>query len=327
MYRYLLRLAAGRCRELGPVQLPSPDGSISAVVASLLLLLSIAVFATLMSFSARSPQVARYYRQIAECDSAGRYLSLLLARLEDDLTPEAESRYDIVWDEVRTLSASGFPVELTDLVAAQGTKVYTNVNTLTLPEIDSVLHERLDNQGSVDSIKAGILRKRDAGESINDQELKALFGPDLERLYPSLAALPGLNVNFASRQAILDTLSVNGACPSATQNGRFCDALLLERDRHEMTGGRLASLLDRSGLSSSRVCDLGAHTWLWKASLTFGSTRLTKLYVRTPDQALARYFEAGSFTEQCGPRTNLSPRSGEGTTGAISGDAPGGLDG
>jgi len=230
----------------------------------------------------------------------------VVVRLRDDLTPQADSPHDRVWQLIDTLAATGRRVELSDFSSDGGEGAYVNVNSAALEKVDLYL----SNAGVLAPQRRSIIdelgHRRAGGLSTSGPQLEALLGPAYSLAFPLVCAEPTVNVNFASRETLYRVLgAAQAASPADRRASAVVDAsveraigrIMADRAITEIAVPRLTRLLnDFPGRDSARL-ELGVRTWSWRIVATGKRRRLVRLLACVPAGNRRPLRTVGSYLE------------------------------
>lgn len=222
------------------------------------------------------------------------------AALECDATPLADSPHDAGPSLVRGLCRAGRAIELVDLSSSDAGFRYPNVNSMPLGLIAQLLAREGASGPEIAATLAAVRRARANGRRLSFDELTGLFGRRMVRLFPHVAADPGVNVNFA------DPVTLRVRLQTALGAHRETAATLSEhiielRSAMEIDEPMLTALVSRCVGARERrrvLASLGVRTWVWGLTIDGKRGRLVKLLARLPGRGANRFRLVGSYFEE-----------------------------
>ncbi len=183
--------------------------------------------------------------------------------LENDSTPRAESQHDEVWSYLRRLERSGNRIGLSDLSSSGAVRVYANANSSSPERLRQILLCRGVQSTRAAEIAHSISTRQERGGRISTRELQDLLGGFSSQVIPFVDTLPEINVNFAPRERIIESVARTFGADRTSVAEKIVEGLIRLRAQSELSGDALEHFLRGFAVTADDVSNLGVHTWVW----------------------------------------------------------------
>lgn len=156
---------------------------------------------------------------------------------------------------------------------------YANINLTDEFALQKLYEIRTGNQAASEVFHTEIQQLLRERQLVSEQGLRSFLGPDYDRLYPVVNALPWWNVHFLPALILRDILAYPAYHVKDPQ--MKAQQILAIRTQSEISPDQLVQII---GLPSGHVIYqyLGTTTWFWKATIEINGTTLEAVICRLP---------------------------------------------